>query len=47
MFSKVDWANIGNDYEAPWDLISHLDGNQVFIESNLEECRDNQSFKAF
>lgn len=47
MFSKVDWANIGNDYEAPWDLISHLDDNQVFIESNLEECRDNQSFKAF
>ena len=47
MFSRTSWATLGRDFEAPWDLIRHVDANNVFIESNLEECRENAAFKAF
>jgi hypothetical protein len=47
VFSKTNWRALGTDYEAPWDLISSVDETQVFIESHLDECRNNSSFKNF
>ena len=47
MFSRTNWATLGKDYDAPWDLVSQVDSTNVFIESNLEECRENAAFKAF